>query len=278
MRKYYPITQTIKSIIYLAFLVMTVSGLIGCGVVSQINLFTDQEEIQLGKNFSGQIEKEIQVYQDPVVTTYIVELGQYLAKHSKRKGITYHFKVVDTDVVNAFALPGGYLYVNLGLIRASETESELAGVIAHEIGHVVGKHGAEQLTKQLGLSAMVELVLGKDQNQIEKIVAGIVTTGTLIKYSRDDETEADEYAVQEMYDAGIHPEGIATFFEKLLKLQKNQPSQIEQIFSTHPPTDERIINVRSRIAALPPKSNLRRDSSRFQQIKRRILPPKKKQQ
>ena len=176
-------------------------------------------------------------------------------------------------MVNAFALPGGYLYVNLGLIRAAENESELAGVMGHEIGHIVGRHGAKQLTKQLGLAAVAQLVLGKDPNQLEKIVGGIVATGTLMKYSRDAEREADAYAVQETYDAGIAPEGMATFFEKLLKLQKEGSSQIEQIFSTHPPTNERIANVRSQIASLPPKPNLAKDSQRFHEIKKRLPPP-----
>lgn len=264
--------------IYLTLLAIIANGLIGCaGELSEINIFTDQEEIQLGENFSKEIEKELKIYQDPVVTTYVVELGQRLARHSRRKDIPYYIQVVDTEVVNAFALPGGYLYVNLGLIRASENESELAGVMGHEIGHVVGKHGAEQLTKQLGFAAVAELVLGKEQSQMEKLVAGIVATGALMKYSRDAEREADGYAVEEMYAAGIDPEGMATFFEKLLKLQKTQPSQLGQMFSTHPPTGERIANVRAQIAELPRKSNLRKDSPRFQQIKKRLPPPKKQE-
>jgi len=271
MRKFYGITQPI---IYLTLMVLVSSGLIGCGGrLSEINIFSDDEEIQLSKQFAEGIEKDIKIYQDPVVTAYVVELGQRLALHSRRNTIAYHIKVVDTEVVNAFALPGGYLYVNLGLIRAAENESELAGVMGHEIGHIVGKHGAKQLTKQLGFAAVAQLVLGKAPNQLEKIVGGIVATGTLMKYSRDAEREADGYAVQETYDAGIDPHGMATFFEKLLQLQKTQPSQIEQIFSTHPPTDERIANVRSQITSLPPKPNLVKDSQRFHDIKKRLPPP-----
>jgi predicted Zn-dependent protease len=101
------------------------------------------------------------------VTAYIDQLGQHLANHSQRGNITYHFKVVNTDVVNAFAVPGGYLYVNIGLIRAAENESELAGVIGHEIGHVVGKHGVKQMTRQLGLAAVAQLALGENQSKLE---------------------------------------------------------------------------------------------------------------
>ena len=273
MQKVSRITQLT---LWVALVVITSSGLFGCaGRISDINIFTDAQEVQLGKQFSREIEKEMKIYSDPVVTAYIDQLGQHLANHSQRGNITYHFKVVNTDVVNAFAVPGGYLYVNIGLIRAAENESELAGVIGHEIGHIVGKHGVKQMTRQLGLAAVAQLALGEDQNKLEQMVAGLAANGVLMKYSRDAEREADGHAVQEMYDAGIDPEGMATFFEKLLKLQKGKPSKLEQMFSTHPPTTERITAVRYRIAKLPRKSNLKRDSQRFHQIKKRLPPPSK---
>ena len=262
--------------LWITLVVATSSGLFSCaGRISDINIFTDAQEVQLGKQFSRQIEQEMKMYTDPVVTAYITQLGQHLANHSQRQNITYHFKVVNTDVVNAFAIPGGYLYVNIGLIRAAENESELAGVIGHEIGHVVGKHGVKQMTRQLGLTAVAELALGEDQSKLKQMVAGLAANGVLMKYSRDAEREADIYAVQEMYDAGIDPEGMATFFEKLRKLQRRDPSRLEQLFATHPLTTERITAVRSQIARLPRKSNLKKDSQRFHQIKRRLPPPSK---
>ena len=262
--------------LFVTLFVVAGSGLFGCaGRISDINIFTDAQEVQLGKQFSREIEKELEIYADPVVTAYIDQLGQHLANHSQRKNITYHFKVVDTEVVNAFAIPGGYLYVNVGLIRAAENESELAGVIGHEIGHVVGKHGVKQMTRQLGLAAVAQLALGEDQSKLEQMVAGLATNGVLTKYSRDAEREADMYAVQEMYDAGIDPEGMATFFEKLRNLQKSKPSRLQQMFATHPLTTERITAVRSQIARLPRKSNLKKDSQRFHQIKKRLPPPAK---
>ncbi len=262
--------------LFVTLFVVAGSGLFGCaGRISDINIFTDAQEVQLGKQFSREIEKELKIYTDPVVTAYIDQLGQHLANHSQRRNITYHFKVVNTEVVNAFAVPGGYLYVNIGLIRAAENESELAGVIGHEIGHVVGKHGVKQMTRQLGLAAVAQLALGEDQSRLEQMVAGLATNGVLTKYSRDAEREADMYAVQEMYDAGIDPEGMATFFEKLRNLQKSKPSRLQQMFATHPLTTERITAVRSQIARLPRKSNLKKDSQRFHQIKKRLPPPPK---
>ena len=273
MQKIYRITRLT---LWVPFIVMTSSGFFGCaGRISDINIFTDTQEVQLGKQFSREIEKEMKIYTDPIVTAYIEQLGQHLANYSQRKNITYHFKVVNTEVVNAFAIPGGYLYVNIGLIRAAENESELAGVIGHEIGHVVGKHGVKQMTRQLGLTAVAQLALGEDQSKLKQMVAGLAANGVLMKYSRDAEREADIYAVQEMYDAGIDPEGMATFFEKLLKLQRGKPSRLEQIFATHPPTTQRIAAVRSQIARLPRKSNLKKDSGRFHQIKKRLPPSSK---
>ena len=273
MQKFHRITSTT---IYLTLLILTTSGMFGCaGALSEVNIFTDDEEVELGQQFSQEIEKDVKIYNDPVITAYINALGQQMARVSKRNNITYRFKVVDSEVVNAFALPGGYLYVNLGLIRASENESELAGVIGHEIGHVVGRHGAKGLTRQLGVTALAQLILGEDPNKVAEIAAGVVATGAMMRYSRDAEREADGFAVQEMYDAGIHPEGLATFFEKLQQLQKRQPSQLEQFFSTHPLSRERVSNVRAQIASLPRKSGLKKDSSRFHMIKRR-LPPRRK--
>ena len=273
MQKVYRITQLT---LWITLILMTGNGVLGCaGTISDINIFSDAQEVQLGKQFSRQIEQDLKIYSDPTVTAYIDQLGQHLANHSQRQNITYYFKVVDTEVVNAFAIPGGYLYVNIGLIRAAENESELAGVIGHEIGHVVGKHGVKQMTRQLGLAAMAQLALGENQSKLKQMVAGLAANGVLMKYGRDAEREADIYAVQEMYDAGIDPEGMATFFEKLLKLQKGKPSKLEQIFSTHPPTAERIATVRARIAQLPRKPNLKKDSQRFHQIKKRLPPPSK---
>ena len=261
-------------ILFVTLFVVIGNGLFGCaGRISDINIFTDAQEVQLGKQFSREIEKELKIYSDPIVTAYIDQLGQHLASYSQRRNITYHFKVVNTEAVNAFAVPGGYLYVNIGLIRTAENESELAGVIGHEIGHVVGKHSVKQMTRQLGLAAVAQLALGEDQSKLEQMVAGLATNGVLTKYSRDAEREADIYAVQEMYDAGIDPEGMATFFEKLHRLQKSKPSMLQQMFATHPPTTERITAVRSQIARLPRKSNLKKDSQRFHQIKKRLPPP-----
>ena len=259
-------TRTISAIA----LILSLSA--GCATVSQINLISTPQEQEMGRQFSREVEKEVRLIRDPLVASYVDDLGQLLAKHSQRTDIPYYIQVVDTDEVNAFALPGGYLYVNRGLIQTAENESELAGVMGHEIGHVVGRHGARQMTKALGLQVLLGAVAGQDPGlarQVAAEVAGVGAGLTLLKYGREAEREADGYAVQEAYDAGIAPEGMATFFEKLLALHDEAPEEggIARLFSTHPPTRERVEQVRVDIARLPAKKGLAKDSRRFQKVK-----------
>ena len=273
MRKYYLI----------AWLALSVSFCLGCSLntignfgntlikaASDVNLFTDAEELQFGKEFVAQHEKEVKLYKDPVVTNYINDLGQFLVRYSKRNNIPYTFKVVDTKGVNAYAVPGGFIYVHLDLIRAAKNESELAAVLAHEIGHIVGRHSMKRLTQVYGIEVFKQLILDEDDSTLKKFVAEVIAAGLLFRYSRDHERESDVYGVQNVYDAGIHPEGAATFFETLRQMRGRDPSRLEKFLSTHPVPSERVSNVRNQIARLPYKSGLRTDSSRFQQIKRRI--------
>ncbi len=247
-----------------------------CATISQINIISTEQEVALGLQFSEEVEREMEMYDDPVVQAYIDSLGHLLAAHSDRTEIEYHIKVVDTDEVNAFALPGGWLYVNRGLISAAENEAELAAVMGHEIGHIVGKHGARQLTGRIGLSALLGLALGEDPSMVTEMVANIVATGTLMKYGRDMERESDRYGIDETYRAGIDPSGMASFFGKLLELQGGQDAAgLDLIFSTHPPTSERIANSERYVDGLPYKANLTTDSARFRVIQGRLPSPKK---
>jgi predicted Zn-dependent protease len=249
--------------------VLSAASLSGCATVGQINLVSEEQELAMGAEFAQQLETELKFIRDPTVVGYISELGQSLARVSQRNNIPYTFHVVDSDEVNAFAVPGGYLYVNRGLIEAADNESELAGVLGHEIGHVVGRHSARQMTQQLGLSALASLALGEDPGMLAQLTAQIAATGAISSYSRDMETEADRYGVQELYDAGIDPMGMATFFDKLEEMHGSGGGSIEQFFSTHPDPGARAADVRVLIANLPPKS-LRDDSQRFHDVKARV--------
>ena len=246
----------------------------GCATMGQLNLLTTDQEIEIGTQAAREVEQGVKLYGDPEVEAYIDSLGQVLARHSRRSDIVYHFRVVDTDEVNAFALPGGWLYVNRGLITAAANESELAGVIGHEIGHVVGRHGARQITKQFGLAVLLELATGGENRSLAKDIAtqfAAMGAGlTLLRYGRDAEREADGFAVEETYAAGIDPVGTATFFEKLMALHATEPQGVEVLFSTHPPSSERVSSVREQIRKLPMKPSLQSDSQRFRMIKARL--------
>ena len=250
-------------------------SLVSCAAIGRINLLTTEKEIEIGREVAKEIERELKLYKDPLVTAYINGLGQKLAGHSLRPDVKYHFKVVDTDDVNAFAVPGGWLYVNRGLITTAENESELAGVLSHEIGHVERKHGARALSRQIGIAVVVDAILGGKDASMKRRVIGQVfafSSGTLqLKYGRDAEREADRFAVEATYAAGINPEGMATFFEKLMAMRKKEPGMLANLFSTHPPSRERVTNVRSQIHGLTPKPGLTLDSLKFQAIKKWIL-------
>jgi predicted Zn-dependent protease len=243
---------------------------IGCAALSQLNIYSEQDELAMGAKFAAELEKELVFIDDPMVVAYVDSLGQELARVSKRSHIPYTFHVVDTDDVNAFAIPGGWLYVNRGLIEAADTEAELAGVLGHEIGHVVGKHSMRQLTQRYGIEMITQLALGENPHQIAGIAAAIASTGTVMKHSRDMETEADTYGVQELHAVGLNPEGLATFFDKLEEMRGGAGgSSLETFFSTHPDPGARAADVRAQAAQLPRKE-LRDDSPRFHEVKKRV--------
>ncbi len=265
--------KTISRLIFFLWLM----SMIGCSHFQELNLLTDEDEVSMGKQFAEEIEQEVAIYEDAAVTAYIDRLGQTLARRSQRNDIEYHFKVVDSDDVNAFALPGGYLYINRGLISTAQNESELAGVLAHEIGHVVGRHGAKSLSRQMPLTLLAQLFLGENPTLLRQIVAGILGAAAQIKmleYGREAELEADAYSVQNLYDAEIDPNGMSLFFEQLLTLEKREPSRLEQWLSTHPPTKERLQQTEDLIRKLPSKPNLKKDSPEFHTIQRRLPEPK----
>jgi beta-barrel assembly-enhancing protease len=238
-----------------------------------------QEEVQMGRQYAAEINRQLPIVQDAAIHRYINDLGNQIARRADQRGIQYQFYVVNSNVVNAFAVPGGFIYINRGLIDRAENMSELAGVLGHEIGHVVARHGVNQMVRmqraELGL-LVGSILLGQPTGAA---AAGVqVGAGAwFASHSREAEREADDMAVQYLSQAGINPQGVVTFFQKLLQDQQRRPSAVEQWFATHPLTQERVQNTQAAINALPPaqRQNLTTDTQAYQQFRARVrqLPP-----
>jgi beta-barrel assembly-enhancing protease len=210
-----------------------------------------QQGVQIGADYARQINQQLPLVRDQQTLAYIDGLGQQIARVADPRGIRYHFYVVNSDVVNAFALPGGHIYLNRGLIERTENLSELVGVIAHEVAHVAERHSVEQLRRaqsaEMGLAVLYGVLLGRQPGGLER--AGIQLGGGAVfaGYSRDAEREADREAIDYMIRTGYNPHGMVSFFEKLLAMQQRQPGTVEQWFATHPTTAERVQNTRAMI-------------------------------
>ncbi len=235
-----------------------------------------QQEQQIGAQYSQQINRQMPMLNDQATTSYVNQIGSQLAAIADPRGIRYTFYVVNSDVVNAFALPGGYIYVNRGLIERADNLSEFAGVLAHEIGHVAERHSVEQLQRaqnaNMGLAVLYGVLLGRNPSGVEQTAVNVGGGAIFAGYGRDAEREADRVGVAYMVRAGYNPNGMATFFEELLEMQRRQPSRVEQWFSTHPTTQERVNNTRAIIAQTPgaQSASLTTDTRAFQNFRSRV--------
>jgi predicted Zn-dependent protease len=243
----------------------------GCATFKKINVYTDPQEMAIGEIFSSEVEAAYPVLHDPRVSWYLNHRGRELAVLSERNDLPYTFGAIDTPELNAFAIPGGHIYFNLGMVESAENESELLGVIAHEIGHVVARHSMKQLSQQSIVSIVGNVALNQYPNQWAALAANMFGTTGFLKLSRDAEREADNIGFELMVRAGFHPEGMVSMFERLLKLREKEPNLLDKLFMTHPPTQERIDNIKARIAATNLPEGLRRDSDVFREIHTYVL-------
>ena len=207
------------------------------------SLVSFETEVSLGQKLAAQVERQQRVLRNRDVQAYVRLVASQLVTHAARDRpeVRYRVTVLDNPGLNAFALPAGYLYVYTGLLLAADNEAELAGILAHEIGHVVGRHSANQLATQLGLNILASLALGENSEDLSELAAELGTAGALAHFSRDDEREADAFGVKYTMAAGYDPRGLLTFFEKLKKLEGGRRQDgLESMFSSHPATQERI--------------------------------------
>lgn len=248
------------------FLPLTIT-LGACGV-------STQQELEMGAQYANEINRQLPIVQDGNVHNAINVLGDQIARYGRR-GIDYTFFVVNANEVNAFAVPGGYVYVNRGLVDRTANWSELAGVLAHEIGHVEERHGVEQMERlqgaNLGLN-IAYVLLGRQPGALEGTLVNAAGTVVFSKYSREAENEADRVAIPLMIASRVHPRGLVTMFESLMREQNRSPSAVEQWFSTHPTTQDRIEHTRAAINQMPPQQlqGLTTASNTYNSLKSRL--------
>jgi predicted Zn-dependent protease len=238
----------------------------------QINFYSFDKEVAIGRQFAQEVDREAKIVDDPIVADYINKVGQNIVLHSDAK-VPFTIKVVDSDEINAFALPGGFFYVNKGLILAADNEAEIAGVMSHEIAHVAARHGVEQASKGqiVNWGTLPLIFLGGWGGFAVQQGLGIAIPLGFLKFSRGAEEEADRLGVQYLYASGYDPSAMGSFFEKLLAKEKKKPGTLERLFSSHPIVSDRITKVNSLIARFPDRSEYVINTSEFSQVKNRLI-------
>ena len=244
---------------------------VGCdrGLGNWVSL---EKQTAIGAQYAHQVDQSSRLIKDPLVTEYVNRLGQNLVRNSDAK-VPFTIKVVDDDSINAFALPGGFFYVNTGTILSADSESELAGVMAHEIAHVAACHAAREMTRgNLAAIASLPLIfIGGWAGIGAQQVASLALPATFMKFSRGFESEADYLGTEYLYKAGYDPNGLITFFEKVEALEKKKPGFLNKAFASHPQTPDRLDRTQHEIdTILPPKPEYVVDTSEFQQVKARL--------
>ena len=223
------------------------------GIGKGINFYSVRQEQEIGRELSQEIEVEAKMITDPVVTSYIQRLGQRLVSHSDAT-TPFVIKVLDSDAINAFALPGGYFYINSGLILAADNEAELAAVMAHEIAHVAARHATKNLTKSQiwGFASLALTAVGGPAGIIIHQVADIAVPMTFLKFGRNEEREADLLGLEYQYAAGYDPLAFVNFFERIAVHQKKDGNFVVRLFATHPMTADRIRRAQEEIGTHAP--------------------------
>jgi beta-barrel assembly-enhancing protease len=242
------------------------------GIGKGINFYSVRKEQEIGRELSQEIEVESKMITDPIVTSYIERLGQRLVSHSDAT-MPFVIKVLDSDAINAFALPGGYFYINSGLILAADNEAELAAVMAHEIAHVAARHATKNLTKSQiwGFASLALTAVGGPAGVIIHQVADIAVPMTFLKFGRNEEREADLLGLEYQYAAGYDPLAFVNFFERIAVHQKKDGNFVVRLFATHPMTSDRIRRAQEEIGTmLPQRDQYVISTSEFDEVKARV--------
>jgi predicted Zn-dependent protease len=237
-----------------------------------VNFYSLEHEIALGKQLAQEVERQAKIIDDPVIAEYVNRVGQNIVRNSDAK-VPFTIKVLDTEEVNAFALPGGFFFVNSGLILKADTEAELAGVMAHEIAHVACRHGTRNATKadmmQIGAIAG-SIFLGGWTGYAIRQGMGLAIPMGYLAFTRSAEKEADYFGLQYLYKSGYDPNAFVDFFEKLQTMEKKKPGTISKVFSTHPMNDDRIKSAQGEIGTFKSQPEYVVNTSEFSDVRNRL--------
>jgi predicted Zn-dependent protease len=237
-----------------------------------VNFYSLEKEIALGKQLAQEVERQAKIIDDPIIAEYVNRVGQNLVRNSDAK-VPFTIKVLDSEEVNAFALPGGFFFVNSGLMLKAESEAELAGVMAHEIAHVAARHGTKQATKGelINIASIPLIFMGGWTGYAIRQGAGLAIPLGFLKFSQAMESEADYLGLQYLYKSGYDPTAFVDFFEKIQTLEKKKPGTLAKVFSSHPPTDNRIKSAQKEIdKILEAKPEYVVNTSEFNDVKGRL--------
>jgi predicted Zn-dependent protease len=246
---------------------------VGNRKVAHKSIISQEKEIAIGRQYAQEIDKTAKLVKDPVINEYVNRVAQNVARNSDLK-VPLTVKVIDDPTINAFALPGGFLYVNTGVLKAANEEDQLAGVMAHEMAHVAARHWASQMTKATLLQyATIPLIFIPMSYPVYLGVSQALNFGvplTFLKFSRSDEAEADYLGLQYMYKAGYDPSSYVSFFGKVLEDERRQPGNVSSVFADHPPTADRIVKCEQEIKQFPGRDQYLVSTSEFDEVKTRL--------
>ncbi|HEX2642258.1 MAG TPA: M48 family metallopeptidase [Thermoanaerobaculia bacterium] len=247
-------------------LVLTLAG----GATAAFNLVSVDQEWSMRDDMRKQVSSEMRVVNDPEAVAYLNRIGRRIADQTPYGNRRWDFGIVQDDTLNAFNLPGGLVYVNTGLIAEADSLDQLAGVLAHEIGHGAERHGTQLMTRAYGYNLIAGLALGRNPSMTKQVLGQLVGTGVINSYSRGAENQADQLGVHYAYQAGYDPRGMVQFFEQMERMQSSRPGKVAEFFSNHPSTSDRLERISREAQTLPRRASLVHDTRDFQRFRSRF--------